>query len=487
MDQTDMQTVSGPFCALTFARPRLLASTEGVCEVMAEHWRMHSGHAVIASKSGLVASVYDGQVSQRLLVFFEELSQALGHRGVVVAVLPGFLELKEAVMEALALTAEARRKCRLICLDGPLFQEPEMDSPEQILQNFGPPRSYRLQILGARAPTLYMAQDTTSLGRPVLGVLATCERGEVDEPPPLAAGLKVTLQGLSGCLGTMAAGHNWTVGQLKDAYSSRRELRLLPMSAPVDLPDEQLLSELLNEPCATHLSLRLLRVSPEWADAVRQLRADPRLWRDLEEDLKADRDLTLMAVAQEPSLLRETAFLSDAQIVLAAAGKEPLALQAASSQLWHDDDFVCAAVALDASALQRAMAHRELGITLALRAVEQNGLALEFLPPELHLKEIVEAALAQDPCALQFAPEAMRDDPHLLQSLLRREGRALRFASKRLRGDRHLVLLAIASCPRAVLCASEDSWQGRLNVLLAAMERDPQLASQLAHYAARIP
>lgn len=42
------------------------------------------------------------------------------------------------------------------------------------------------------------------------------------------------------------------------------------------------------QPCATHLSLRLLRVSPEWADAVRQLRADPRLWRDLEEEL-ADR------------------------------------------------------------------------------------------------------------------------------------------------------------------------------------------------------
>lgn len=40
------------------------------------------------------------------------------------------------------------------------------------------------------------------------------------------------------------------------------------------------------------------------------------------------------------------------------------------------------------------------------------------------------------PWVTERPQKAMRDDPHLLQSLLRREGRALRFASKRLRGDR---------------------------------------------------
>lgn len=489
LDHTDMKSVTGPFCALTFARPRLLAAEEAPLLQLAreEAWclRDASNHgAVVRAVNRWITSVYC-QASQRLLAFFEELSQAVP-AVTVVAVVPGHVPLKEACIEALALTDEARSRARLLrgLRHG---QAPEwLPAAEQVLELFSR-RLHCFTLLGAHGPCLYLAQDMSALGHPVLGILTTREGLALEEPPPLALGLKVTLEGLSGdIINSVGAARDWTVGQLKDTLGSRHEVRLLLPSEATELRDEQHLSSLLVED-ATHLLLRLLRVDPRWSSARQRVSTDAQSWRDLEEDLKADRGIALLAVAQEPSLLSESVFLSDAEVVLAAAKKDTSVLPLASHELWNDDAFVEAAIALDAKkAVQLALDSRldELSAQQCLQAVRQNGLVLELLPLPLRSPEILQAAMEQDVCALQFAPEAMKDDPRLLEKLLRLDGRALRYASRKLRGERSLVLLAIATCPRVVLCASEEVLKDR-EVLGAAMDGDPQLAQQLAHYATR--
>eukprot|EP00435_Cladocopium_sp_Y103_P008666 s2607_g2.t1 len=302
---TTAPTVTGPFCALTFARPRLLAAEEASLTALAreELWRLRdsamNGAVVNSACNRWMTSVYDCQAFQRLLIFFEELSQTLpSATATVVCVVPGHVPLKEACIEALALTDEARSRARL--LRGLRHGEaPEwLAAAEQVLELFSR-RLHCFTLVGAHGPCLYMAQDMSALGHPVLGILTTQEGLALEEPPPLALGLKVTLEGLSGDINTVAAARDWTVGQLKDTLGSERhEVRLLLPSEATELRDEERLSSLLVED-ATHLLLRLLRVEPRWASALQRVKNDAQSWRDLEEDLKADRGIALLAVAQE--------------------------------------------------------------------------------------------------------------------------------------------------------------------------------------------
>ncbi|CAL1136469.1 unnamed protein product [Cladocopium goreaui] len=140
LDHTDMKSVTGPFCALTFARPRLLAAEEAPLLQLAreEAWCLRDGSnhgAVVRAVNRWITSVYDCQASQRLLAFFEELSQAVP-AVTVVAVVPGHVPLKEACIEALALTDEARSRARLLrgLRHG---QAPEwLPAAEQVLELF---------------------------------------------------------------------------------------------------------------------------------------------------------------------------------------------------------------------------------------------------------------------------------------------------------------------------------------------------------------
>ena len=497
LDHTDMKTVSRPFCAMTFARPRLLAAEETSLAAMAreEHWQLRNAedHRLLKS-SGFnisISSVYDAQVSQRVLAFFEELSQKVA-MGVVVAMIPGHVNLKQACAEALALTTEARTRSRVLrgCDDQVLDL-----SVQKILNSFG--RCYTFQLLDAYGPSLYLAQDLGALGHPVLGILlsrnneGTSPESEEEMPPALALGLRVTLQGLSGeVMYSINASRSWTVGQLKEALRiHENHIRLMSSPSSITtLGDEELLESFMEED-ATELTLHVLSMEPKFAQALHDLREDAvSTWQSLDEDLKSDRSLTLLAVTQEPSLLAESHFLWDAEVVLAAAGKDSSVLPLASHELWNDDEFVEAAIALDAKkAIQLALDSRldELKMDHAMAAVRQNGLVVELLPRPMQSPELLEAAMQQDVCALQFAPEAMKDDRQLLERLLQRDGRALRYASRRLRGDRSLVLLAIATCPRVVLCASEEMLKDK-EVLSLAMDQDQCLAQQLAHYASRI-
>ncbi|CAJ1358031.1 unnamed protein product [Effrenium voratum] len=415
-------------------------------------------------------SVFNGQIPERVLAPFEALSQLLEHSGAcAVALLPADLPLKEAAAEALALTPCARSRCRL---SSPSLKDDALSTALASLQSFGAVQ--RFEIMGLRSPLLYLAQDEMG---PVLGILTTKDEGG-DEPPPLAAGLKVSLQGLSGCTTVISAGRQWTVGELKDAAAlPRHQSRLLQGSA--SLRDEQLLGDLLPE-AQEELLLRLLRLDPRWAEAMEEVKANALAWQSLPQDLKDDRDLTLAAVTQEPHLLGQSAFLADAELVLAAANKDSAVLQLASPELW-EESFSLRAVACSARA---ALPFAQLSRQVAQAAVRQDPLSLGLLPPPLQ-EEVLEAALDAEPMALQFAPEALRDDAALLRRLVAKNGRALRFASARLRNSRDLVLLAIASHPAAVFSASEELLTDK-EVLLAAMERDPKLVHQLAHYARRI-
>jgi hypothetical protein len=76
-------------------------------------------------------------------------------------------------------------------------------------------------------------------------------------------------------------------------------------------------------------------------------------------------------------------------------------------------------------------------------AVQQNGLALRYVPENLrNYKKVVLAAVQQNSGALRFASKKLRSDKEVVLAAVRSYGEALRFASKKLRGDKEVVLAA---------------------------------------------
>jgi hypothetical protein len=105
-------------------------------------------------------------------------------------------------------------------------------------------------------------------------------------------------------------------------------------------------------------------------------------------------------------------------------------------------------------------------------AVQQNGLALRYVPENLrNYKKVVLAAVQQNSGALRFASKKLRSDKEVVLAAVRSYGEALRFASKKLRGDKEVVLTAVQQNGGALRFASKKL-RGDKEVVLAASKED---------------
>eukprot|EP00439_Symbiodinium_sp_Y106_P058136 s597_g8.t1 len=536
-EKKEPQLVSQPFCAISQRRPRLCLAREGPLRDLL-------GWASEGARPARCAFDEESQVSEQVLANFEALSQLMEAvclpehfaPGVVFTVTPGELPLAEVVSEALGLNAAERQKCRLLACNAPSFDWAEEDTighrcsvlsekagaalrappgserrhadAGALLAGFGSLYTFEVEIARVGCPVLYCARSE-ALGKPVLGIAAVrrCRRPrdpDPDEPPPLAPGMAISLlRGFGGDSSLISASRSWTVRELKevikrDSGIPEHQQRLVLASSQDAVEDHQVLGDLSPE---AELSLQLLCLEPRWAAARQCLDEEPEVWEDLEEDLQCDRDLMLLTVSQRPALLRGSGFTGDAEVVLAAARKDPAMLDAADYRLWLDDSFAEAASVHGAAALRSARAallalssedsepgpvaqqlaakHREL----AKAALRKDGRALEALDTELRAdSELVHIAIENDARALQYAAEDLRDDAELVLAAVQRRGQVLRWASERLRGERHVALTAIDQDPRAVMFVSEDLARDK-EVLLAAMSKEPSLAVHLANVA----
>ena len=90
-------------------------------------------------------------------------------------------------------------------------------------------------------------------------------------------------------------------------------------------------------------------------------------------------------------------------------------------------------------------------------AVQQNGLALRYVPENLrNYKKVVLAAVTQNDLALKYVPKKLRSDKEVVLAAIQEDGSALEFASKELRGDSDIVLTAVKNDNSALNFASKE-------------------------------
>ncbi len=110
--------------------------------------------------------------------------------------------------------------------------------------------------------------------------------------------------------------------------------------------------------------------------------------------------------------------------------------------------------------------------TEVVLAVQQNGLALRYVPKNLrNYKEVVLAAVTQNGDALRFTSKKLRGDREVVLAAVRSYGKALRFASKKLRGDKEVVLTAVTQNGLALKYVAKEL-RGDSDVVLAAVKND---------------
>jgi len=148
---------------------------------------------------------------------------------------------------------------------------------------------------------------------------------------------------------------------------------------------------------------------------------------------------------------------SDPTVVRAALALHPSSLQFASATLARDRAFVLGAcAAAGEEALRWADAALRADEEVVLAAVRQSGRALRFASDALRAdRGVVRAAVGQNPFALRHADGSLTADRGFMLELVRARGEeTLQFASGKLKADKELVLAAVAQNPWALQHAS---------------------------------
>eukprot|EP00978_Attheya_sp_CCMP212_P042358 scaffold256745_cov55-Attheya_sp.AAC.2 len=100
----------------------------------------------------------------------------------------------------------------------------------------------------------------------------------------------------------------------------------------------------------------------------------------------------------------------------------------------------------------------EITLDMAMTAVSNNGMALQYVPGDMQDmgdNGIVRAALLNDGLSLQFVSEEMRQNSDVVKMAVCSNGRALQFAHVDVRDDDEVVNLATSNNPCAMKYASE--------------------------------
>ena len=116
-----------------------------------------------------------------------------------------------------------------------------------------------------------------------------------------------------------------------------------------------------------------------------------------------------------------------------------------------------------------ATAEERAELAGVLLAVTNCGGALQHAPPRFRRhREVVLAAIGQDPYALQHAAADLKADEGLLLAVVGKNGRVLQHASAELRANKVVVAAAVAQHPAALVHASAEL-QDCKDIVLAAV------------------
>lgn len=190
-------------------------------------------------------------------------------------------------------------------------------------------------------------------------------------------------------------------------------------------------------------AITLVRVCPASKELLQDLASGVLELDDIEEELRAQRE-----------------------VVLAAVQVDGHALQFAVETLKHDLEVVLAAVSENGLSLRHAALSMRSDRKVALAAAKRHGLSIQYMSDDLRSDvEIATAAIEKDPRALQFVADTLRGSRSFMLSTLKSNGRALAYASDDLREDKDIVLTAVRECPYAFAYASPSLQRDREFVL----------------------
>lgn len=197
-------------------------------------------------------------------------------------------------------------------------------------------------------------------------------------------------------------------------------------------------------------------------------------------ELLSDKELVLAAVIENPNILKcvDHNLWKDRDIILTAIGHDSHTLGWADESLRKDPSFIKTVVMKKGRALLYADAALRADPEIALLAVQQTGRALEHVMGSAINQTIITAALQQTGEALQFAPQATRDDKQMVKLAILTYGKALQFAAKSWQSDKEIVLLAVQQDGMALQFA-DDELRNDADVVAAALKQNP-LAIQFA-------
>ena len=115
-----------------------------------------------------------------------------------------------------------------------------------------------------------------------------------------------------------------------------------------------------------------------------------------------------------------------------------------------DMEIVKRAVHQNAMALEFAKTFNG-NVEIAMIAVKQKGLALEFCSPDLkRRKDIVMEAVHQNGLALSVASPSLQAEKDIVLAAVNQNGEALEFCSPKLKADREVIMTAMRNTPYAI-------------------------------------
>mmetsp|Transcript_66602 Transcript_66602/g.147527 ORF Transcript_66602/g.147527 Transcript_66602/m.147527 type:complete len:300 (-) Transcript_66602:115-1014(-) len=248
----------------------------------------------------------------------------------------------------------------------------------------------------------------------------------------MAISLRV-FAGLSGeMLCTFTASRTWTLQSVRLEVerlsgTPRLEQRLLVAGRP--WREEETLGEVLmrsgdpegaaplpQQGSMSLVEVSVLKVDPAWAAVLGDVESGWVELRDLNEDLRRNREVVIAAVRASGCALQHAPeeLQDDREVVLAAVRTNGSALRHASEALKRDKEIVLAAVQTSALALRCAAEELWKDRDFTLNAVQVHGSALLYAPLNLRAdREVVLAAVRNDPSALRHAVQALHYDPEV--------------------------------------------------------------------------
>lgn len=235
--------------------------------------------------------------------------------------------------------------------------------------------------------------------------------------------------------------------------------------------NHRLLGEVLGPEChklGDFVDVVLVRVTPEWAELLEDLREGLVSLSTLDDAVRNDKELVLAAVSWKGGALVHASegLRADRKVVLTAVQCDPLALQFATDELQDDHEVAFTAVQTCGQALQYASQAQRADREVVLAAVTNSWRSLAFASTELRRdREFMLTAVKTHGSTLLYASQELKDDHEIVLNAVKTSGWALSCASDRMKCDRECVEAAVTSNPAALDFATE------------ALQTDPDLTN----------